>query len=707
MKKQRQGLFITGTDTSVGKTIVAGGIAAALRTKGVDVGVMKPVATGEKGLSGDAAFLRNAACVDDPIELINPVCFKSPLAPMVASRLEKKDIDIQKIKVAYLELRGRHDFLVVEGIGGALVPIRENYFVADLISDLGIPALVVSKPGLGTINHTLLTIEALREKGIETVGIIINQVSANLRDKSAKTNPCIIAEITRLPILGILPNIKMGILKSFNSQPPACDLKPSVLGNIILKRIDLNRIVYEDDKRPASDLLKKWDKKYIWHPFTQMKDYLKEENLIIEEARGNYLRDADGRWYLDGVSSLWVNTHGHRNKEIDNAVKRQLEKVSHSTLLGLGNEPSSALAKELIDVAPKGLAKVFYSDSGSTAVEIALKMAFQYWQQKGCRGTKKKKRFISFVNAYHGDTIGSVSVGGMDLFHKIYKPLLFKTIKAHYPYCYRCILKLSYPACRLACLGQLERLLRKHHDTIAALIIEPLVQAAAGMLVSPPGFLKRVRKLCNIYDVLLIADEVAVGFGRTGKLFACEHEKICPDLMTLAKGLTGGYLPLAVTLATTEVFNAFLADYGDQKTFFHGHTYTGNPLACQAALANLKLFRQKGFFEELTKKVKFLEEGLEPFKDLEHVGEVRQKGLMVGIELAKDKINKKPYNWEEKIGIKVINEIRNKGVILRPLGNVIVLMPPLSVTRKELANLLACTYESIQKVTSKYRDVIF
>ncbi|MCM8781978.1 MAG: adenosylmethionine--8-amino-7-oxononanoate transaminase [Candidatus Omnitrophica bacterium] len=430
-----------------------------------------------------------------------------------------------------------------------------------------------------------------------------------------------------------------------------------------------------------------------------MKDYLKEDNLIIEEARGNYLKDTDGNWYLDGISSLWVNVHGHKNKKIDIAIKKQLNKVAHSTLLGLGNEPSVELAEELIRVAPKGLTKVFYSDSGSTAVEVALKMAFQYWQQKPERTAKKKKGFISFINAYHGDTIGSVSVGGIDLFHKIYKPLLFKSIKANYPYCYRCHLNSHYPKCRLACLDKLEALIKRRHNVVAALIIEPLVQAAAGMLVSPPGFLKRVRDLCTKYDILLIADEVAVGFGRTGRLFACEHEKVCPDLMAIAKGMTGGYLPLAATLTTQKVFNSFLAEYKDQKTFFHGHTYTGNPLACQAALANLRLLKKRDFFEDLNKRIRVLKNGLKKFKGLDHVGDIRQKGLMVGIELVKDKTNKTPYSWEEKIGIQVIQDIRKSGIILRPLGNVIVLMPPLSITEEEIINLLEETYNSIKRAT--------
>lgn len=421
------------------------------------------------------------------------------------------------------------------------------------------------------------------------------------------------------------------------------------------------------------------DKKYIWHPFTQMRDWLNDDILVIENAKGAYLRDAKGRVFLDGVSSLWVNIHGHRKSQIDAAIKKQLGKVAHTTFLGLTHQPAIKLAHNLVKIAPAGLNKVFYSDSGSTSVEIALKMSFQYWR---CVGKKRKTRFIYFENSYHGDTIGAVSVGGIDLFHKLYHPLLFK---AH---------RLTFD------LGRLESFLRKNHSRIAALIIEPMVQGAAGMLLMPKGFLKGVKRLCRRYNVLFIADEVATGFGRTGKMFACEHENVSPDLLCLGKGLSGGYLPLAATLATNKIYTAFLGDYQEQKAFFHGHTYTANPLACAAALANLELFKKEKILDRLAPKIAFLKDYLRRFDELEHVGQIRQLGFMVGIELLKDKRRAKPYLWEEKIGIKVIEKARKMGAILRPLGNVIVLMPPLSIKIKELKKLLNITYQSIISVTS-------
>ena len=444
--------------------------------------------------------------------------------------------------------------------------------------------------------------------------------------------------------------------------------------------------------------LEEEDKKYLWHPYTQMADYLKEKPLVIEEGKGVRLKDTEGRWYLDGVSSLWVNVHGHGRPEIDSAIEAQLRKVAHSTLLGLANVPAVRLARRLVEIAPRGLTKVFYSDNGSTAVEVALKMSYQFWQQ-GLKEFRKKKKFVSFKNAYHGDTLGCMAVGGIPLFHEIFKPLAFTPRWAESPYCYRCPLGLALPECRLECLKGLEEMLSEHSQEIAGLIIEPRVQAAAGMIVQPHGFLKRVGKLCSYYRVHLIADEVAVGFGRTGTMFACEAEEVKPDFLCLAKGITGGYLPLAATLTTEEVFQGFLSSSQVSKTFYHGHTYTGNPLACAAALANLELFAAESTLEKLKEKIKFLKGALAKFYELAHVGDIRQAGLMVGIELVEDKTEKRPYASQKEIGHKVILESRSRGLIIRPLGDVIVLMPPLAISLPELREMVEIAYESIRVVT--------
>ena len=675
-------IFITATDTGVGKTIISCAIGLALKKKGLDVGYMKPFQC-----SGfDAEFLCRVLGIKDERELVNPYYASEPLAPYVAFKRAKVRIDLEKILKAYKELSRRHDVLIIEGAGGLLVPIKKDYLIADLIRDLDVPALIVARAGLGTLNHTLLTQRYALDCGIKVKGVIINAYQG--RDSAEKTNPQALKEFLDVPLLGIIPRIKN--VKSKNGL--------SVLAKEAQNNIDLKAMLKEE--KPSFRELTEADKKYLWHPFTQMKDWLKDEPLIIEEAKESYLKDTNGKWYLDGVASLWVNVHGHRKREIGSAVKRQLNKVSHSTLLGLGNVPSIELAKELISIAPNGLTKVFYSDSGSTAVEIALKMAYQYWQYLD----KAKTRFIHLDNAYHGDTIGSVSVGGMDLFHKVYKGLLFESYQADSPYCYRCPKGKSYPLCNFECLDELKSILKQNSDSIAGLIVEPLVQAAAGMLVWPPGIYKEMSRLCKEHNVLLIADEVAVGFGRTGKMFASEWEGVSPDILCLAKGITGGYLPLAATLTTQKIFDAFLGEYKEQKTFFHGHTYTGNPLACAAAMANLELFKKEKTLEKLKSKIQFLKEELEKFNTLENVGDIRQKGFMAGIELVKNKQTKEPYAWEERIGIKVCQKAREYGVILRPLGNVIVLMPPLSISKEELKQLVDAAYKAVKAVYDAYPE---
>jgi len=441
------------------------------------------------------------------------------------------------------------------------------------------------------------------------------------------------------------------------------------------------------------------DRQFLWHPFTQMRDWCEEEPLIIASGNGALLRDVGGRDYIDGVASIWANVHGHCRDEIDRAVRDQLSKISHTTLLGLANVPAIKLARKLVEIAPPPLSRVFYSDNGSTAVEVAVKMAFQYWQQR-TDPKPAKTGFVAFTNAYHGDTIGAVSLGGIDLFHDRFGPLLFKTYRAYYPYCYRCRYDKSYPSCNLYCLRSLEEILKQRHAEIAAIIIEPMVQGAAGMIVSPAGFLKRARELATQYDVLLIADEVATGFGRTGPMFACEHAGATPDIMALGKGLTGGYVPVAATLTTEEVYDAFLGDYGEMKTFFHGHTYSGNPLGCAAAIASLELYETDNVLAAIERKAAFLAQKLDRMRTLDHVGDIRQLGLMVGIELVLDKRTRQPYPWDRQIGIRTVGEARARGVILRPLGNVIVLMPPFCITENQLATLNDAAKDAIEAATT-------
>jgi adenosylmethionine---8-amino-7-oxononanoate aminotransferase len=414
------------------------------------------------------------------------------------------------------------------------------------------------------------------------------------------------------------------------------------------------------------------DRAHLWHPFTQQRGWVEEEPLIVDRAEGTDLIDVAGRRYIDGVSSLWCNVHGHRHPRIDAAVREQLDRVAHSTMLGLSHAPGIELARRLVELAPPGLTRVFYSDSGSTAAEIALKMAFQYWRQRG----EERPRFVALRMAYHGDTIGSVSVGGIELFHALYRPLLFDTLKAE-----------------PGDLGHMERLLAAHAGEVAAVIMEPLVQGAAGMLVHPDGYLRGVRELCDRHGVLLILDEVATGFGRTGRMFACEHEHVAPDLLCLAKGMTGGYLPLAATLATERIYEGFLGEFEELRTFFHGHTYTGNPLACAAALATLDVFEAERTLERLAPKIELLAELLRPLAVHPAVREVRRCGFMTGVELA-------GYPLSMRMGHRVTLEARRRGAIVRPLGDVVVLMPPLAISADELRRLVAITAEAIDAATS-------
>ena len=398
--------------------------------------------------------------------------------------------------------------------------------------------------------------------------------------------------------------------------------------------------------------------------------------MIVARGEGTDLIDIDGRRYIDGVSSLWCNVHGHRHPRIDAAVRAQLDQVAHSTMLGLSHPAAIRLARRLVDLTPPGLTRVFYSDSGSTATEIALKMAFQFWRQRG-GDERRRTRFISLRDAYHGDTIGSVSVGGIDLFHEMYRPLLFDTLKA----------EPGDPR-------DMARLFGEHQGEIAAVIMEPLVQGAAGILVHPPGYLRAVGDLCHEHGALLICDEVATGFGRTGKMFACEHEGVAPDILCTAKGLTGGYLPLAATLATERIYEGFLGEYEDFRTFFHGHTYTGNPLACAAALATLEVFEEERTLERLAPKIELLETLLEPLAARPEVAEVRRCGTMIGIALAE-------YPPDLRMGHRVALEARRRGAIIRPLGDTVVLMPPLSISERDLRRLVTITAVAIDEATSR------
>ena len=446
---------------------------------------------------------------------------------------------------------------------------------------------------------------------------------------------------------------------------------------------------------PPAPEIAELDRRHVWHPFTQHSVWNRRQPLIIVRGEREFLIDAGGRRYIDGHSSLWCNIHGHNHPHINRAITDQLGRLAHSTLLGLTSPPAVLLARRLVEIAPPGLSRVFFSDDGSTAVEVACKMAYAYWHHTGYPG---RCEFVALRNAYHGDTLGAVSVGGIDLFHGLYRPLLFTTHFVPPPYCYRCELGRRPDTCGLACAEEVDRVLRERAGRVAAVVLEPRMQCAGGMIAAPAGYLRRVAAICRAHDVLLIADEVATGFGRTGRMFACEHEGISPDLLCVSKGLTGGYLPLAATLAADRIYEAFLGPVDSGRTFYHGHTFTGNALACAAALANLELFDRENTLEALAPKIERMRRGLERIAAKAFVGDVRQCGMLAGIELVADKAARTPFPYGRQIGAQVCARAVGHGVILRPLADVIVLVPPLSIAMESLDRLIDVVDRCIDEV---------
>jgi adenosylmethionine-8-amino-7-oxononanoate aminotransferase len=440
-----------------------------------------------------------------------------------------------------------------------------------------------------------------------------------------------------------------------------------------------------------TDWIKK-DLKYIWHPYTQMKDCQKCPPILIERARGAKLYDDKGNFYYDTISSWWCNVHGHNHPKIKAAIRKQLNSLDHTLFAGFTHTPAILLAEKLVSIAPKNLTKVFFSDNGSTAVETALKMSFQYWRNIGWIS---KTKFLSLDLAYHGDTIGAMSVGGDTIFNQKFKPLLFQSFKVPTPYCYHCPIGKKKDSCNIDCIEQLENILKKHSGQISAIILEPLLMAAAGMIIYPVEYLKRAAALAKKYGVHLIVDEVATGFGRSGKMFACEYAKIRPDFMCLGKGITSGTLPFAATLTTEKIYRAFYDDYAKFKTFYHGHTYTANPLGCAAALATLEIFEQEKTLQKVKTLIPVFHSALEKFRPLPFVGDVRYIGMVGAIELVRDKKTKRSFDIKERIGWQIFQKGLEEHLILRPLGNVIYLFLPLSITKPQLTDILKRTFKII------------
>ena len=439
------------------------------------------------------------------------------------------------------------------------------------------------------------------------------------------------------------------------------------------------------------------DLSVVWHPCTQMKDHERLPVVPIKRASGVYLEDFEGKQYLDAISSWWVNLFGHANPKINEAVKSQLDKLEHVLLAGFTHEPVIQLSERLVEIAPAGLNKCFYADNGSSAVEVALKMSFHYWLNQG---KTSKRTFVSLENSYHGETIGALSVGDVALYKKTYQPLLMDAITVPSPDGY--LRETGETAQQFAQrqFEKLEALLKSRAEQICAVILEPLVQCAGYMRMYDPVYLKKVREACDKYDVHLIADEIAVGFGRTGTMFACEHAKISPDLMCLSKGLTGGYLPLSVVMTTDNIYSAFYDDYESMRAFLHSHSYTGNPLGCSAALATLDIFRNENIIEQNRHLRDVLASAIEPLKDHPHVSDVRQCGMIAAVEMAKNPGTREAYPWQERRGLRVYQHALKEGVLLRPLGDVIYFMPPYVITEEQIRTMVDVARQGIELATS-------
>jgi len=437
------------------------------------------------------------------------------------------------------------------------------------------------------------------------------------------------------------------------------------------------------------------DLKYIWHPCSQMKDYEELNPIVIEKGEGVWLYDIDGNRYLDCISSWWTNTLGHSNKRINEAIKKQIDSIEHVIFANFSNKPAIELAEKLVNITPEKLTKVFFSDNGSSAVEIALKMSFHYNMQKG---NTKKKRFVALSDAYHGETLGALSVCDIDEFNIVYKPLLLDTFRVEGPDCYRCKYGFNRDSCNAECFEDMKKCLTENHKDISAVIVEPMVQGAAGMKIYSPIYLKKLRKHCDKYEVHLIADEIAMGFGRTGEMFACNHAQISPDFMCLSKGISAGYMPMSVVMTTDEIYEGFYGDYKERKSFIHSHTYSGNAMACAIALENLNIFEEDNIIKNNREKGPRIRKlTLEKAKNLKHVGEVRSIGMITAIEIVKDKETKESYSWEMRVGYEIYKIALKKGLVLRPIGNVLYFIPPYIINEEEIKFMVDICFESIEE----------
>jgi adenosylmethionine-8-amino-7-oxononanoate aminotransferase len=677
-------LGLVGTDTEVGKTVVTAGLALALRPRGWRVAAIKPVATGvAPGESGEDAELLAQATDADARDCLG-VGFRLPRSPLAAAQAEGAKVDVDQL-VAWVRQRAEApevDLLLVEPTGGLNVPITSEVTMGGFFRRLAAPVVIVGRAGLGTINHTTLTIDACRNLGLPVLGVILSD-GQGTEPAFAAENAAEIARQSGVPVLGILPHLEIPHDSEALGQAVKAALELPTLEHLI--------------RRPLveAEEITRLDHAHAWHPFTQTAEWKEETPLVIVRGEGSRLIDTEGRHYLDGIASYWANVHGHAHPKLDAALREQAGNLSHSTFLGQTHEPGVRLAAELAAIAPPPLQRVFFSDSGASAVEAGLRRALMAQRYMG---QTRRTRFLSLENAYHGDTAGAVSVSQCDPFHRGLEPMLANNVlRWPPPHTLRLREGLSPKAAEAASLARLQDLLEEHGDTVAALVIEPRVQGPGGMLLHSDHWLREVAERARKHGALLLCDEVATGFGRTADLFACAGAGVTPDILALGKGITGGYLPLSATLVGDQLFDLFTGPYSEHRTLYYGHTYTANPLACKVARASLALFQEEDTLASARRLGRRLAERLSGISDLPHVAEVRQRGVMVGVELAEDGLEQ-PFDPALRIGRRVTLAARNRGVIVRPLGDVIVINPPLVMTDAEADSVVQALVESIQEI---------
>jgi adenosylmethionine-8-amino-7-oxononanoate aminotransferase len=676
-------LCVVGTDTGAGKTVVSAAIVAALRARGLRLAGLKPVATGvEPGEAGEDATLLARASGREPRDCLL-ASFRLPRSPLAAARAEQRSLDLDGL-VAAIRQRAAEpglDLLVVEGVGGLLVPLTEEATVRDLMRRLDAPVLVAARAGLGTIGHCALTVESAHSAGLDVVGVVLSDVDGSTDADFAGENAAQITAQCDVPVLGILPYL-------------ADTSDVDALARTAEQQLDLDELLLAmPDRAALHDEVVALDRRHAWHPFTQTSEWLTEEPLVIRAARGCTLIDAHGNEYIDGVASLWANVHGHGHPRLDAALREQAGRVTHSTFLGLTHEPGARLAAELCAVAPQGLTRVFYSEAGAAAVEVGLRVALLAQRH---RGQTRRTRFISLTEAYHGDTAGAVSIGRSEPFHRGLDPLLFDVLRIPPPH----LLErggVSPHETEDASLRALHDTLQKHGDDVAALVIEPRIQGAAGMWPHSDEWLQRAVDAAHDAGALVLCDEVATGFGRTGDMFASSGAGIAPDIVTVGKGLSGGYLPLSATLVREELFDLFTSPYAEHRALYYGHTFTGNPLACALARASLALFDEEDTLQRARHLADRLAMLLAPLTALPGVAQIRQRGVMVGIELCAGGLDQ-PFDPSLRVGRQVVLAARRRGVIVRPLGDVVVLNPPLVLDDAEASLLVEAVAESIVEV---------